>query len=129
MRYVALAALVVLVGGYVVGQQPATESKPTGEESADQFYTVGPGFERGTTDPIKAAASSLAKALAESKAPEVGPVGRYVPFGNDRLLDTTNGTLFRINGDEWVQVVEMRYLSYEMVDEMQKAGLLKDGAK
>lgn len=44
-------------------------------------------------------------------------VGRYAPFGNDRLLDTTNGTLYHSNGKEWVVSVELKVLSYEMIDD------------
>lgn len=120
MRYFALAIAVVLVGGYVVGQQPATERKPEAKESEEEFFTVESGFERlplSSTDPLQAAASAVAKALAESKAPAVNLVGRYVPFGNDRMLDTTNGTLFRIEGKSWVPAVELQYLSYEILDE------------
>ncbi len=120
MRYFALAIAVVLVGGYVFGQQPAAEPKPEAKESEEEFFTVESAFERlplSPTDPLQAAASAVAKALAESKTPAVNPVGRYVPFGNDRMLDTTNGTLFRIEGKSWVPAVELQYLSYEILDE------------
>ena len=81
MRYVVLAAVVVLVGGYVVGQQPASDSKPT--KSAEEFITVDGSFERvplKETDPIKIAAAAVAKTLAKPRPSEPGPVGRYRPF-------------------------------------------------
>lgn len=111
MRYVALAALVVLVGGYVVGQQPEQAVQPTRD-----------GIERHPilTEQHARDGIGVINDLIRVAGKEAGAVGRYVPFGTDRLLDTTNGTLFQISGDAWVQIVELKYLSYEMLDDVKR---------
>jgi hypothetical protein len=81
---VPVVVLVALVGGYVLGQQP----------------TKGPDSPRthwiGNVDP--AAARWL---VGKTATPTVGQVGRYAAAGADHLLDTTDGTFYRLDGDRW----------------------------
>ncbi len=84
-----IAVLVALVGGYVVGQQPDPVSDPP----------AATGDHIGNVRPL---AQERPRLL--TKEP---PVGRYVPFEVGMLLDTTNGTLFRQEGNpaRWKAVV------------------------
>jgi hypothetical protein len=86
-RYVVpVVVLLALVGGYVVGQQP-------GADGIDEDIGV---------------INDLAPTLAVT-APELRPVGRYVPFPVGMLLDTTSGTLYVQEGNtgRWKAVVTM----------------------
>lgn len=87
---VPVLVLVALVGGYVVGQQPVDV----------------PGTPRtqwiGTVDP--AARRWLVGKLGTSSQ---GQVGHYAPVGNDRMLDTTNGTFYVLNEDRWQRVATL----------------------
>lgn len=77
-------AVLALVGGYVLGQQPASEAE------APRTHRVR------NVDP--AAARWLVGKMTPAPT---GQVGRYAAAGEDRLLDTTDGTLYRLDGDRW----------------------------
>jgi hypothetical protein len=196
MRYVALAAVVALFGGYVVGQQPVVPEPADDLEPPASSDKDAPGLSQGhraiighsITKPKRSAEAATEKRVpnsidgqpstegwlyvpsanvavpaqllerkralglidseahpgftegerpswwkghfydagsseprVEKNAPQ--PVGRYVPFGNDLLLDTTNGTLYRINGRVWVDVVKMKEPKTQAVAPVDDSGI------
>jgi len=92
-RYVVpVVVLLALVGGYVVGQQPETVPGETVATPPAQVIWAAPP------------AGQLMLTMSSQ-------VGRYVPFEGGKMLDTTNGTLYRIDADAWVDVVKMKEVS------------------
>lgn len=83
---VPFVVMLALVGGYVLGQQP------TSAPDAPRTHRVR------NIDP--AAARWLVGKMTPPPAP-TGQVGRYASAGDDRLLDTADGTLYRLDGDRW----------------------------
>ena len=82
---VPFVVMLALVGGYVLGQQP------TSAPDAPRTHRVR------NIDP------AAARWLVGKMAPPAptGQVGRYASAGEDRLLDTADGTLYRLDGDRW----------------------------
>jgi hypothetical protein len=135
MRFIALLAVVVaLVGGYVVGQELApSRGNPLPEALRPiEDQTAQPGQEQVVAALRRKRAELLERrnypvdhrmirAIDEqihllehvppSSAPRetpAPPVGRYLPVGTDRLLDSATGTLYRMEGADWIETVTLR---------------------
>ncbi len=82
---VPFVVMLALVGGYVLGQQP------TSAPEAPRTHRVR------NIDP------AAARWLVGKMTPPAptGQVGRYASAGEDRLLDTADGTLYRLDGNRW----------------------------
>ncbi len=80
---VLLTLLAALVGGFVLGQQPA-------EPRSSQEDWIG------LTDP-----DVHTWLDGKARTPASPPVGRYLPVGADRMLDTTSGRLYAVNEERW----------------------------
>jgi len=95
-RYVVpVVVLLAMVGGYVVGQQPTNAlTELDGDANGD-----------GKVD---LADMGLFK-HAPSGARHTSEIGRYVPFEGGKMLDTTNGTLYAMEGNptQWKSVATM----------------------
>ena len=95
---VPVLVLVALVGGYVVGQQPppANTSAPKTVGEPEK----GPEQEIGGSQPHyyqwSGGAIDVGKVQLTGHA---SPVGRYVPFQVGLMIDTTNGTLYAMEGN------------------------------
>lgn len=81
---VPVVVLVAMVGGYVVGQQPAPSQPQALPGTYPQPQPASPG---PIPQPKPAHDGWLGVITVES------PVGRYVPAELGRMLGTTNGTL------------------------------------
>ncbi|MFO0898524.1 MAG: hypothetical protein U0836_13970 [Pirellulales bacterium] len=109
---VALGLLLALVGGYVVGQQPAQRSGSLREEPIPHPILVEQR-ERdggGVIHDLRAHghdAGAVHELLGDQQKP-AAPVGRYVPADGGRMLDTTDGTLYAPQGEWWAPVTKLR---------------------
>ncbi|MFO0896891.1 MAG: hypothetical protein U0836_05600 [Pirellulales bacterium] len=113
MRFIAPVAIVVaLVGGYVVGQElapqrgaPLPETFRPAEDPAAQRGRASAALRRKRADLLEKFSEQVGNLEIASDAPAVG---RYLPFGTDRLLDSATGTLYRMEGAHWMETVTMR---------------------
>ncbi len=112
MRFIApLVVVVALVGGYVVGQElapqrgnPLPESFRPVEDPAAQRGRASAALRRKRADLLEKFSDQVGNLEIASDAPAVG---RYLPFGTDRLLDSATGTLYRIEGAHWIEIATM----------------------
>jgi hypothetical protein len=104
---VPVLMIVALVGGYVLAQQleeqpaidrdGATPHPITSEQRArDGVGVINDLPARQASDP-----NLLHYELIADLPRPHAPVGRYVPADGGRMLDTTNGTLYAVEGDRW----------------------------
>jgi len=104
-RYVVpVVVLLALFGGYVVGQQ-TPDSKVTEPNRGDGRPPII--TEKQLPNDV-GVINELATAL-QVASPSNGPVGRYLPFEGGKMLDTTNGTLYAMDGNptKWKAVATM----------------------
>jgi len=116
LRFVVpVVVLLALVGSYVAGQQ-TPESKviePNRGDSPSPIIT-----EKQLPNDV-GVISDLSTTL-QLASPAIGQVGRYVPFEGGKMLDTTNGTLFAMEGNptQWKAVATLASELEPRLDEL-----------
>ena len=110
---VALVVLIALVGGYVVGQQPEQRPGPLREGPIphpillEQRERDGIGVINDLSADRQSDPSAAQELLGDLEKP-AATVGRYVPADGGRMLDTTDGTLYALQGGWWEPVARLR---------------------
>jgi len=101
---VPVVVVLALVGGYVVGQQPP-ESKFIEPNRGDSPTTII--IEKQPPNDVDAI--NYLSTTLQVAAPSNGQVGRFVPFEVGKLLDTTNGSLYAMEGNptKWKVIATM----------------------